>query len=162
MAAAASRGIRRPAYPGAEFELGRHVGECLKHDIPGRVFLDTCVVNFMLDFGAQIHDGAALSPIPPREAADVDALRNLFIVGQRAMWQLAVSPYTYSEIARTRDVARLGHLHMWFQELWQYWRSTIEKTTTCRVSSKRRMYGSACCVRVILADLAKSIVVAPT
>lgn len=27
-------------------------------DIPGRAFLDTSVVNFMLDFGEQIHDGA--------------------------------------------------------------------------------------------------------
>jgi hypothetical protein len=89
----------------------------MKLEIPGRVFLDTCVVNFMLDFGAQIHDGESPPPVPPREAADIDALRNLFKVGQRAMWQLAVSPYTYSEIARTRDKGRLGHLHLWFQEL---------------------------------------------
>lgn len=98
----------------------------MKGDIPRRVFLDTCVVNFMLDFGAQIHDGASLPPVPAREAADIDALINLFTLGQRAMWQLAVSPYTYSEIACTRGEERLGHLHAWFQELWQYWRSTIE------------------------------------
>jgi hypothetical protein len=55
----------------------------------------------MLDFGAQIHDGARLPPVPSREAADIDALRNLFIVGQRAVWQLAVSPYT--ELFCTRD-----------------------------------------------------------
>jgi hypothetical protein len=108
------------------------VGERMKLEIPGRVFLDTCVVNFMLDFGAQIHDGESLPPVPPRDAADIDALRNLFIVGQRAMWQLAVSPYTYSEIARTRDKGRLGHLHLWFQELWHYWRSTIEENNDLR------------------------------
>jgi hypothetical protein len=33
----------------------------------------------------------------------------------------------HSEVARTLDVARRGHLHMWFQELWEYWRSTLEK-----------------------------------
>ena len=96
-------------------------------DIPGRVFLDTCVVNFMLDYGPTIHDGAGIPSVGMREAADIEALRDIFLVGQRAMWQLAISPYTYSEIARTRDQARLGDLHLWFQELWQYWRSTMEQ-----------------------------------
>ena len=31
-------------------------------DLPGRVFLDTSVVNFILDHGAQIHDGVASRP----------------------------------------------------------------------------------------------------
>ena len=38
-------------------------------DVPGRVFLDTCVVNFMLEFGEQIHDGADLPPVGARGAA---------------------------------------------------------------------------------------------
>ena len=97
-------------------------------DVPGRVFLDTCVVNFMLEFGEQIHDSADLPPVGAREAADIEALRDLWVVGQRAMWQVAISPYTYSEIARTKDEEKLRQLHMWFQELWQYWRSTIEQT----------------------------------
>jgi len=96
-------------------------------NVPGRVFLDTSVVNFMLEFGEQIHDDADLPPVRTREAADIEALRDLWVVGQRAMWQLAISPYTYSEIARTKDEEKLRQLHMWFQELWQYWRSTIEQ-----------------------------------
>jgi hypothetical protein len=107
--------------------LDRYVVERMNVDIPGRVFLDTCVVNFMLDYGPQVYDGAPLPPVGPREAADIEALRDICLVGQRAMWQLAISPYTYSEIARTRDRQRLGGLHQWFQELWQYWRSTIEE-----------------------------------
>jgi hypothetical protein len=67
----------------------------MKPEVPGRVFLDTCVVNFMLDFGAQIHDGANLPSVGPRDTADIEALRALFVVGQKAMWQLAISPYTY-------------------------------------------------------------------
>lgn len=97
------------------------------NDPPGRVFLDTCVVNLILDFGEQIHDGVAVPPqVGEREAADIEALYNLFLVGQRAMWQLAISPHTYFEIARTRDENRRSDLDHWFQELWQYWRSTIE------------------------------------
>ena len=96
-------------------------------NVPSRVFLDTCVVNFMLEFGEQIHDGADLPPVRTREAADIEALRNLWVVGQRAIWQLAISPYTYSEIARTKDEEKLRQLHMGFQEIWQYWRSSIEQ-----------------------------------
>ena len=48
-------------------------------DIPGRVFLDTCVVNFILDYGEQIHDGAAHAQnTSERDAHDIDALRMLF------------------------------------------------------------------------------------
>jgi len=96
-------------------------------DVPGRVFLDTCVVNFILDHAAEIHDNVATAEsIDVRSAEDVDALSNLFLTGQRAQWQLAVSPYTYSEIARTRNPSRLSVLDGWFQELWQYWRSIVE------------------------------------
>jgi hypothetical protein len=44
-------------------------------DLRGRIFLDTCVGNLILDFGEQIHEGA---PIPhgvnERTARDVEAL----------------------------------------------------------------------------------------
>ena len=99
--------------------------EAAMAEIPGRVFLDTCVVNFILDHGQQIHDGAAVPELSLRDSADVEALRNLFLIGQRALWQLVVSPHTYFEIACTRDNARLSDLHVWFQELLQYWRSAI-------------------------------------
>lgn len=56
-------------------------------NIPGRVFLDTCVVNLMLDYGEQIHDGVDVVG-KPRVVSDVEALRYIYITGQRAMWQL--------------------------------------------------------------------------
>jgi len=96
-------------------------------DMPGRIFLDTCIANFILDFGEQIHDGVAVPPqVAYRDAADIEALYNLFLVGQRAMWQLAISPHTYFEITHTRNESRRSDLDLWFQELWQYWRSTID------------------------------------
>jgi hypothetical protein len=96
-------------------------------DVPGRVFLDTCVVNFMLDHGAEIHENVAPpQALDDRSVEDIQALRNLVVTGQRAQWQLAVSPFTYSEIARTRNLQRLADLDLWFQELWQYWRSIVD------------------------------------
>lgn len=97
-------------------------------DVPGRVFLDTCVVNFILDHGEQIHEGV---PPPPdtndRVVQDIDALYNIFLVGQRAMWQFAISPHTYQEIAETQDSKRLYQLESWFSNLWQYWRDIIHQ-----------------------------------
>lgn len=98
--------------------------------IPHRVFLDTCVVNFMLDHGGAIHNGdTPSSDVDAKDIQDIDALRKMFLTGRRAGWQLAVSPFTYAEIARTKDFARLSSLHIWFQELWQYWRSVVASDT---------------------------------
>lgn len=97
-------------------------------DVPGRVFLDTCVVNFILDYGEQIHEGFRPPPdANDRMVQDIEALYNIFFVGQRAMWQLAISPHTYQEIVRTQDVRRRNHLESWFQDLWQYWRDIIHQ-----------------------------------
>ena len=97
-------------------------------DIPGRVFLDTCVVNFMLDYGEQIHDGA---PVPvgadERTVRDIEALYNIMLVGQRAMWQLAISPHTYQEIAATKTARRRAYLETWFNDLWQHWLNIIHE-----------------------------------
>ena len=62
-------------------------------ELPGRIFLDTCVVNFILDCGEQIHDGA----LPPtglgdRAVADIDASRVAKVVeleGPRQWHQFA-------------------------------------------------------------------------
>ena len=106
-----------------------HITAMDLQDIPGRIFLDTCVVNFMLDYGEQIHDGV---PSPAgtskRIVRDINALYNITLVGQRAMWQLAISPHTYQEIASTHDERRLYQLETWFDDLWQYWLGVIHES----------------------------------
>jgi hypothetical protein len=91
--------------------------------IPGRVFLDTCVVNLALDYGEQLHDGI---PVPeglaPRLTRDIEALCGIFDTGQRAFWQFAISPYTYREVTTTTDPSRCYELERWFFEIWHYWR----------------------------------------
>ena len=97
-------------------------------DIPGRVFLDTSVVNFVLDFGEQIHDTAP----PPENLSeyqlrDIDALCNIFRTGKRASWRLAVSPHTYYEVLGTNDATRQYWLENWFFEVWEYWREIVNQ-----------------------------------
>lgn len=95
--------------------------------LPGRVFLDTCVVNFILEYGEQIHDGADNPPAVSRyEAQDIDALHNIFLTGRRADWQLAVSPFTYYEIAHTADLSKQRQLSRWFVELWDHWVGIVD------------------------------------
>lgn len=98
-------------------------------NLPGRVFLDTCIVNFILDHGEQIHENVAPSAeLNQRVRSDIDALRKVFLVGERAHWQLVISPNTYKEISRTSDPNRRRHLETWFNEIWQTWCDTIDES----------------------------------
>lgn len=96
-------------------------------DLPGRVFLDTCVVNFILDHGEEIHENFdAPDAATDRVRQDIDALRSIFMVGARANWQLAISPRTYHEVMATRDNVRRRNLQCWFMEIWRHWTEVAE------------------------------------
>ena len=97
------------------------------NDLPGRIFLDTSVVNFILEYAEQIHDGADNPPgLGQRKVQDIDALYNIFLTGRRADWQLAVSPFTYYEIAHTADPTKQRELARWFVEPWDHWVGIVE------------------------------------
>jgi hypothetical protein len=94
--------------------------------MPGRILLDTCIVNLILDYGEQIHESAAIAGnVPPRLRKDIESLREIFFTGQRAFWQLAVSPLTYQEVTATEDPSGAYYLKHWFFEIWDYWRSFL-------------------------------------
>lgn len=98
--------------------------------VPGRVFLDTCVVNLLLDHSETIHDNCPPSKsLSERVARDVEALRSLWTVGQRAQWQLAISPLTYREVTATTCLDQRRKLQSWFFELWAYWQETLATET---------------------------------
>lgn len=95
--------------------------------IAGRVLFDTNLVNLTLDCGEFIFDGGEIPDhIPKTALEDVMALRAIFSTGQRAGWQLAISPLTYQEIAATSDPVRRAKLMDWFSEFWLYWREFFE------------------------------------
>jgi hypothetical protein len=100
-------------------------------NVPRRVFLDTNVVNFVLD-----HDGCIFENEVPRlglsihDLADIDALQLIFATGQRAHWELAVSPITYAEILATTNIDRKNSLQRWFGEIWAYWRDCFNEDGT--------------------------------
>jgi hypothetical protein len=96
--------------------------------IPTRILLDTNVVNFTLDWGEAIFDGGGIpSELGEREVNDILALQRIFAAGQRAGWQLAISPRTHEEITRTSNPAGRISLNWWFNELWLYWREILKE-----------------------------------
>ena len=108
-------------------------------DVPRRVFLDTCVVNFMLDHGEQIYDaGSITADANHRVAQDIESMSDIMFAGKRAMWQLAISPHTYQEIAATRDGGRRHRLDSWFEDRWQYWLGIIHENATFRAPWKQK------------------------
>jgi len=96
------------------------------YSIPRRVFLDTSVVNLALDYGEQIHNGCEIPEgLSVRVQRDVEALKGIFTTGERAFWQLAISPQTYREVTNTNDSGRVHQLERWFFELWHCWREIV-------------------------------------
>ena len=97
-------------------------------DIPGRAFLDTSSLNFILDNGEYIFD--AVTPpvsLSGRQLQDIDAFYNIFFTGKRASWQLAISPFTYKEIISTQNANQRYYLQNWFMEVWHYWLGILEQ-----------------------------------
>lgn len=89
--------------------------------IPAHTFLDTSVVNFILDYGPQIHDGLSTPENATRRVArDIDALQGIWLTGQRASWHVTISAGTIAEIEATGQPGRLHDLLNWASELWGY------------------------------------------
>jgi len=94
--------------------------------IPGRVFLDTSVVNFWMDHGQEITEGSAPPEgLPQSDVQDILALYSIYMTAQRAAWQLAISPHTYHELLNTNEPNRRYYLENWFFEIWDYWQEII-------------------------------------
>jgi hypothetical protein len=85
------------------------------------VFLDTSVVNFILDYGEQIHENV-VAPVnrSTRILRDIDALRNIWSTGQRTNWEIIISQYTVHELERTKDKSRRDSLLSWAGEIIDY------------------------------------------
>lgn len=84
-----------------------HSADCAAHPyeaVPGRIFLDTNVVNLLVRFPDQVFDGEPTrDELDQTTLEDIEALMHIFFVGRRANWVLAASHKTISEIEDTPD-----------------------------------------------------------
>ncbi len=75
--------------------------------VPGRFFLDTNVVNLLVDYEEQVFGQEAIpKTVNATIAEDIEALMHIFYVGRRANWSVMASRKTLDEIGNTPDPAR--------------------------------------------------------
>jgi hypothetical protein len=86
--------------------------------LPRRIFLDSCTAQTLRDYDGYICEG---EPIPksdrirriPDGIANVEALRNIFLVNERALFEWIVSAASMQEAHEKRDA---GH-HQWLWDI---------------------------------------------
>jgi len=98
-----------------------HSEDCKAHpyeSVPGRIFLDTNVVNLLVDYSEQIFEHHPLPQFADGALAeDVEALMHVFYVGSRAYWSVLASRKTLDEIGDTPDATRRDRLRNFAIEL---------------------------------------------
>jgi hypothetical protein len=80
--------------------------------LPRRIFLDSCTAQVLRDYGDYIYEG---EPIPksdrlhriPDGIANVSALRHIFLVNERALFEWIVSPTSMQEAWDRRDPSHM-------------------------------------------------------
>ncbi len=97
--------------------------------IPGRLLLDTCVINTIQDEGAYIFEGEILEGMTEAEIPeDLKALRYIFQVNERAAFQFLVSPLTFAELANTKDIMWNQRRIQWALSVLDVWLIVLEET----------------------------------
>src|SRR5206468_11898399 len=94
--------------------------------LPRRLFLDSSTLQRLQSYGEFIYDGRSIGEddriwAVPGGVDDVEALRRIMFVGQRAMFELVLSNNSFREV---EDSGRVEYL-MWAQEALGYWQNLL-------------------------------------
>lgn len=94
--------------------------------IPGRVFLDSSTLQTLQDYGEFIYDGGEIEQESkiwsiPDGFKNVEALRQIMLVGHRGSLQLALSDSSLKEVM---DRGRNDYLQ-WALEMLDYWENCL-------------------------------------
>jgi len=97
--------------------------------IPGRLLLDTCVLNIIQDEGAYIYEGEIPEGLTESEIPeDLKALRYIFQINERAAFQFLVSPLTFAELANGTDIFQNLRRIQWAFDVLDVWLMVLEET----------------------------------
>lgn len=84
-----------------------HSDDCEKfpyREIPGRVFLDTNIIDCLVKWPKCIFEMEGTPPdMEDKLQTDIESLMHVFHVGSRASWDLVASELTLKELAATQD-----------------------------------------------------------
>lgn len=90
-------------------------------ELPGRILLDTCILNRLYDEGGYLFDGDRPAAGEVIADADLQALRAIFAVNQRAAFELLVSPLSIAEVANIQDYPGRERRVRWLLDVLDHW-----------------------------------------
>ena len=106
--------------------------------LPGRLLLDTCVLNILQDEGEYIWEDVLPDDV---DEDDIDpetrALRWIFQINERAMFQFVVSPLRIGELAAIRDFGQREARIRWALDVLDTWQITVWETEDETVRQRR-------------------------
>jgi hypothetical protein len=98
-------------------------------ELPGRILLDTCILNLLQDEGEYIFEGQLPQEITEAQVdAQLKALRSIFVVNERASLQFVVSPVTFAELANQTDMLAGWRRIRWALDVLDAWLIMLEDT----------------------------------
>jgi hypothetical protein len=90
--------------------------------LPGRILLDTCILNMLYEEGEYIFEGYfSQSSEDAGPSNDLRALREIFQINERAAFQLLVSPLTVAEVANIQDFSERERRLRWVLDVLDHW-----------------------------------------
>jgi len=107
------------------------MGDALEsfESLPGRLLLDTSVLNLLQDEGEYIFEGQLPEHIEEDDLnPDWGALRHIFKVNERASFQFLVSPLTFAELANQKDMLLSQRRLLWALDVLDVWLIMLEET----------------------------------
>jgi len=98
--------------------------------LPGRLLMDTCVLNLLQDEGEYIFEGQLPTNIAEDDLnPDWVALRWILQVNERASFQFFVSPIAFAELANEKDMLRSQRRLNWVLDVLDVWLIMLEETS---------------------------------
>jgi hypothetical protein len=96
--------------------------------IPSRIFLDTSVINFIVEHAELIFDGYYHDDnLNVRVRMDIFALYQIFEIARRNPIEIVVSKTNFEEILRTNDREKRSNLLSYCTEIWHYFKSSTKQ-----------------------------------
>lgn len=106
--------------------------------IPGRLLLDTCVINCIYDNGEYIFEGYLEEGETEEELdADLRALRLIFDVNERASFQFVISPVSIAELAAIPGFYARERKLRWALDAMDCWQIAVWETRDGTVRQRR-------------------------
>lgn len=95
-------------------------------NLPRRIFLDTSVVNFIVDNSEYLFDNVAIpESINNRTCQDISAIAQIFYYANHNGIEMVISKTTFKEIEATTDENKRKKLIDYCSDLWEYFHELI-------------------------------------